>query len=91
MKEINDNFKNALNVLQNHLVKSTESDNVLFIFDNEEQKQKYKKYLRQNKLCEIDKILITINDLLYTNSLIGLRYKRYWFMTDDDMKKLERL
>ena len=83
---INDNFKLAINQLQNRL---GESDNVLFIFDNEEQKQKYKKYLKRNKLCEIDKILITLNDLFYTNALVGRRYKRYWFMTERDMQDIE--
>lgn len=86
---INDNFKLAINQLQNRLVESFESDNVLFIFDNEEQKQKYKKYLKRNKLCEIDKILITLNDLVYTNALVGRRYKRYWFMTERDMQDIE--
>ena len=86
---INDNFKLAINQLQHRLVESFESDNVLFIFDNEEQKQKYKKYLKQNKLCEIDKILITLNDLVYTNTLAGRRYKGYWFMTEQDMRAIE--
>ena len=86
---INDNFKLAINQLQNRLVESYESDNVLLIFDNEQQKQKYKNYLKENNLCEIDKILITINDLLYRNTLIGLRFKRYWFITDEDMKNIK--
>jgi len=88
---INDNFKLAINQLQNRLVKSYESDNVLLIFDNNRQKEKYEKYLKENNLCEIDKILITLYDLIHPNSLIGLRYKRYWFMTDEEMKNLERL
>ena len=85
---INDNFKLAINQLQNRLVESYESDNILLIFDNEEQKQKYKKYLKQNYSCELDKILITLNDLIYKKTLKGLRFKRYWFVTDDDMKNL---
>lgn len=86
---INDSFKLALNNLQNRICNEIETDNVLLIFDNEEQKQKYKKYIKRNKLCEIDKILITINDLVYTNALIGRRYKRYWFITERDMKDIE--
>ena len=86
---INDSFKLALNNLQNRICSEIETDNVLLIFDNEEQKQKYKKYLKQNKLCVIDKILITLNDLIYTNALLGRRYKRYWFITERDMKDIE--
>lgn len=86
---INDSFKLALNNLQNRICSEIETDNNLFIFDNEEQKQKYKKYIKRNNLCEIDKILITLNDLIYTNALKGLRYKRYWFITERDMKDIE--
>lgn len=89
MKMINDSFKLALNNLQNRICNEIETDNVLLIFDNEKQKQKYKKYIKRNKLCEIDKILITINDLIYTNALLGCRYKRYWFITERDMKDIE--
>lgn len=86
---INDSFKLALNNLQNRICSEIKTDNVLLIFDNEQQKRKYKKYLKENNLCEIDRILLTLNDLFYENTLKGLRFKRYWFMTDDDMKNIK--
>lgn len=83
MLELNDKTKTMLNILQNYLVQSYESDYILLIFDNQAELLKYKrakKYMCQNE------ILITINELCNSNFLDGLRYKRYVFVTDNSMK-----
>ena len=86
---INDLIKMALNEMQCHIVPEYKSDNVLLIFDNEEQKDRYMKIMKDNNHCLIDRIPITLDELSYTNKLVGIRFKRYQFITDEDIKKLE--
>lgn len=74
---MNNILKQAINMLQNHLAKSYESDNVLLIFDNQAELLKYS---RQHKYKTPDQILITIEELCYSYKLDGLRFKRYVFV-----------
>lgn len=86
---INDLLKMALNEMQCHIESETKTDNVLLIFDNEIQKDRYMKLLKNKNACLIDRIPITLDELSYTNKLVGTRFKRYVFITDDDIKYLE--
>ena len=87
---INDLLKMALNEMQCHIESETKTDNVLLIFDNEIQKDRYMKLLKNKNYCLIDRIPITLDELSYTNKLVGTRFKRYCFITDDDIKDLEK-
>lgn len=78
---MSDELKIVLNIMQDRLVLS--SDNILLIFDKREQLERYKKEKQSSKPS--NEILITINELLSPNSLVGLRFRRYWFMTDRDL------
>lgn len=80
---MSDNLKVALNIMQSYIVPEYESDNVLYIFDNKEQLERYKRKMIEEHKNTPDKILKTINDL--SNGFTGLRFKRYWFMTDRDI------
>ena len=80
---MNDNLKVALNIMQSYIVPEYESDNVLYIFDNKEQLERYKQKMIKEHKNTPDKILKTIDDL--SNGFTGLRFKRYWFMTDRDI------
>ncbi len=82
--KIEDELKIAIDKLQLGVVSSYESDNVLLIFDNEAELLKYK---RKHKYMCPDQILISIQDLCYKPTvLVGLRYKRYHFIRDGEVK-----
>lgn len=74
---MNENLKQMLNKLQNYIVSELESDNVLLIFDNEAELLKYKR--KHEYMCP-NKLLTTIDNLLYSHFLDGLRFKRYCFV-----------
>lgn len=73
-----DELKQLLNILQNHIV--SENDYVLLIFDNKAELLKYK---RKNKYICTNQLLVTINDLIYSNFLDGTRFKRYHFVLSE--------
>lgn len=79
---MNDDLKMTINRLQNRIVNSFESDNILLIFDNQEQLEKYK---RNKKYICPNELFTTINELCFTNFLDGKKYKQYWFMLDKDI------
>lgn len=82
--KINNELKTAINKLQLPLVSETESDNILLIFDNQAELLKYK---RKHKYMCPNELLITLDDLCYkSHTLDGLRYKQYYFMTDEEVK-----
>lgn len=74
---VDDTTKTIINKLQYHIVPCTESDNILLIFDNKAELLKYK---RTKKYICPNEILKTQNELLETNALVGIRYKRYYFV-----------
>lgn len=74
---VDDTTKTIINELQYHIVPCTESDNILLIFDNKAELLKYK---RTKKYICPNEILKTQNELLETNTLVGIRYKRYYFV-----------
>lgn len=74
---VDDTIKTIINELQYHIVPCTESDNILLIFDNKAELLKYK---RTKKYICPNEILKTQNELLETNALVGIRYKRYYFV-----------
>lgn len=77
---MNSEIKVLIDELQTRIVSETISDNVLYIFDTMADRDiYYKKLVREHKNTP-DKILLTIEDLLYRNKLIGLRYKSFHFM-----------
>lgn len=81
---MSDELKNAINLLQTRLVDETKSDNVLLIFDNDCQREEYKK-INKNMVC--DKILITLNELsCYSIKLVGQRYKSFHFMKSEEVE-----
>lgn len=73
--------KYVINKLQNYIVPCYESDNILIIFDNKEELLKYKK--NKKYICP-NEILKTMNELYETKSLVGSRYKQYYFYIGDD-------
>jgi hypothetical protein len=82
---MNDTFKTALNRLQLYIVPSYESDNILLIFQNDDDKVNYLLNKKNKNQCIIDLIPITLNELINNpNRLDGLRYKRYWFVLDEE-------
>lgn len=76
---ISDNVKIAIDVLQTHIVQCYESDNVLLIFDNQAELLRYKR--KKRYMCP-NEILITLQDLLDSNKIDGLRFKRFTFVRD---------
>ena len=74
-----DELKISINIMQDLMER--DSENILLIFDNPEQLERYKK---NTNFDHSNEILITINDLL-CKGLIGIRFRRYWFMTDRDI------
>ena len=74
-----DELKISINIMQDYIVR--DSENILLIFDNIEQLERYKRNINFEHSNEI---LITINDLL-CKGLVGIRFRRYWFMTDRDI------
>ena len=90
---MNEALKPALNKLQVHLESEVKTDNVLLIFDNALVKDEYMKICKKKNYCLIDIIPITLEELERSNKLVGTRFKRYHFVTDNEiynlMKKLE--
>lgn len=81
MMILDNNLKIAINMLQYHL---DENSNVtLLIFENKEQQMKYIKSL---KTVVINEKGVTINELYNPHILDGLRYKRYEFIIDKEVK-----
>lgn len=79
-----DELKNAVNLLQTRLVDASKSNNILLIFDNDCQREKYKK-VKKNMIS--DEILITLNELCYYSiALVGQRYKSFYFMKYEEIK-----
>lgn len=74
---VDDATKTIINKLQYHIVPCTESDNILLIFDNKAELLKYK---RNKKYMCPNEILKTMDELFKTNALVGIRYKRYYFV-----------
>ena len=85
---MNDLMKLGLNKLQLHLESETITDNTLLIFDNKTMKNKYIELLKKRNYCLIDRIFITLDELVYTNKLDGIKFKQYHFITDGDMEYL---
>ena len=57
----------------------------LLIFDNYDLLNKHLKTLDKvvlNERC------ITLNELCYSNKLVGIRFSSYWFMTDEDIDEI---
>lgn len=80
---MNNNVKMAINMLQNHIVSCTTSDNILLIFDNTDKLNRYKN--NHKHICP-NELLTTIDEITYSNFLTGRRYKAYWFMRDEDIE-----
>lgn len=79
---MSDGLKNAINLLPTRLVDVSKSNNVLLIFDNDCQREKYKKI---NNVS--NEILVTLNELCYHSiMLVGQRYKNFYFMKDEEIK-----
>ena len=84
---LSDTLKNAINELQTRIVPCYESDNVLLIFDKQEQIDRYKKFI---DYITPDRICITLKDLCESNKLRGTRFKRFMFVTDSVLNDLIR-
>lgn len=78
---MNDDMKSLIDLLQTRIVDCTKSDNVLLIFDNQEDLEKYKKVYKH---IAPNLILRTL-DVMQKTSLIGLRYKRFHFVREDEI------
>nr|DAP38458.1 MAG TPA: hypothetical protein [Caudoviricetes sp.] len=76
---LTDNLKRAIDELQTRTVPCYESDYILLIFDNKTVLNKYK---IKHKYRAPNKILITLEDL---KNLAGLKFKRFHFVTDDEV------
>lgn len=74
--------KKMLYMIESRIVSETKSDNVLYIFDNIQELNKYKKQCLEKHYSMYDKIFMTIDDVLH-NRLVGYRYKRYVFIKGD--------
>lgn len=76
-------LKKFLNIMQDYL--TNDSEKILLIFDKRYQLEGYRKGKKEEKLE--NEILITYGELLYngSNCLTGRRFRRYWFMTDEDL------
>ena len=85
---MNEALKPALEHLQLHLVNEIESDNILLIFDNALVRDKYIEIQKKKNQCLIGIIPITLEELESSNKLIGTRFKRYHFVTDNEMYDL---
>lgn len=81
---MNDDVKTAINMLQNHIVPCTISDNILLIFDNMNKLSRYKN--NHKHICP-NELLTTIDKITNSNFLTGKRYKSYWFMRDEDIER----
>lgn len=81
---MNDDVKTAINMLQNHIVPCTISDNILLIFDNMNKLSRYKN--NHKHICP-NELLTTIDEITNSNFLTGKRYKSYWFMRDEDIER----
>lgn len=79
--EFTNNLKRDIDYLQTRIVPCYESDNVLLIFDNQAELLKYK---RKHQYMTPNQLLITIDNL---HNTAGLRYKRFHFMTDDEVEE----
>ncbi len=78
-----DEIKNIIDILQTKAVSELESDNVLLIFDYSCERELYK---RNHKYLAPDQLLFTLEELLCKNKLDGLRYKRFHFVTDEEIE-----
>ena len=81
---MNDDVKMAINMLQNHIVPCTISDNILLIYDNMNKLIRYKK--NHKHICP-NELLTTTDEITYSNFLTGKRYKSYRFMRDEDIER----
>ena len=84
MSYLNDNLKRTINMLQFHI--DRESDYILLIFDTEQDRMKYIKSL---KTVVVKEKHITMGKLYEPNTLDGLRYRAFYFVTDENVNKLE--
>lgn len=75
---LNNDVKNMLNELQQHITNDT--DKKLVIFDNMQQLNDFKRENQNDIEYMYDLILVTLGDLCYEYKLIGMRFKRYEFM-----------
>lgn len=84
MKITEHDLEKIIDRLNLRIVPKYQSDNVLLIFED---KSKLSKYILKNKFKCPDKILMTIDDIINNScSLDGIRYKRYEFITNKEMK-----
>ena len=72
---MNNCLKEALNMMQYHIDRN--SPNILLIFDNDYLKRNYMETIKEKNTNEI---CISTNDLCYTNTLSGLKFKAFYFM-----------
>lgn len=86
MKEFNDLLKMKINELQYRFDKN--SNISLLIFDNQDLVNRYLKTL--DKEIVLDERCITIYELCYSNKLDGLRFGRYWFITETVMEEINK-
>lgn len=78
MNYLDDNLKLAINKLQFYIDKNSET--ILLIFDNPKEQMRYIKSL---KTVVTNERGITMQDLYNPNTLVGLRYRAYYFMPND--------
>lgn len=83
---MNDGLKVALNYLQYCMTDT--SDNALLIFDTNRLADEYRSMLVKRGDDITNKMFISLNDLIYSNTLIGRRFSHYYFITDLDIRSL---
>lgn len=83
---MNDNLKVALNYLQYSMTDT--SDNALLIFDTNRLADEYRSMLVKRGDDITNKMFISLNDLIYSNTLIGRRFSHYYFIIDSDIMRL---
>lgn len=77
---INDNMKIIIDNLQTRI--DNKSNNTLYIFDTKEELEIYKKKHKNDGIPSF--LFITIKELRKSN-LIGLRYKNFHFVREDEI------
>ena len=82
--EFYDLLKIKINELQFHI--DRDSNMQLIIFDNPNLLDNYIKL--GDKKAQLNKKLITLNELCYSNALDGLKFRNYWFITEQEINDI---